>query len=98
SLAAIALQTIFARHYGAAFAEVELAVFEFMIGLGLLTALLAVFPSRNGGGARFDRAADLSRLSLDIRVSRPALLRGGLGSVGIGLVGTGLLQLFAGIL
>ncbi len=97
ALAAIALQPIGAAHYGAAFAKLEHGVFKLLIGIGLLTTLLAVFPPVTGG-ASFARAADLSRLSLDIRVARPALMRVGMILLGIGLIGTGLVNLLGNLL
>jgi hypothetical protein len=97
SLAAIAILAIGVTHYSPSHAKLGLAVFQLLIGFGLLTTLFAVFPSSHEGGAKFDRAADFSRMSLEVRVSRPLLMRCGMLAFGIGLLGKGLAQLSGGI-
>ncbi len=98
TLAAVTLQAIVVKSSSAFFTEIELGVFQILIGFGFSAALFAVFPARNGAGVTFDRAADLSRMSLDIGVARPALMRGGMLALGIGLAGTGVAQLFGKVL
>ena len=94
-LSAIAALAIGANGYSASLAKIDLAIFELLTGFGLLMTLFAIFPSSCGGpAAAFDRAADLSRVSLEIRVARPTLMRCGMLAFGIGLYGTGLLEVF----
>jgi hypothetical protein len=83
-----------AIHYAGLPARIDHALFEFLIGIGLLAALLAVVPLWSGG-AKFDRAADFSRLSLEISVARPSVLRWGMVVFGLGQLGKGIEALIA---
>jgi hypothetical protein len=93
SVAASAL-ALGAIHYAGLPAKTDQALFEFLMGIGLLAALLAVVPFWRGG-AKFDRAADFSRLSLEISVARPSMLRWGMIVFGIGQLGKGIEVLIA---
>jgi hypothetical protein len=83
-----------AIHYAGLPAKTDHALFEFLMGIGLLAALFAVVPLWSGG-AKFDRAADYSRLSLEIYVARPSMLRWGMVVFGFGQLGKGIEVLIA---
>jgi hypothetical protein len=81
-----------AIHYAGLPATTDAALFKFLTDTGLLAALLAVRPLRRGV-VKFDRAADFSRLSLEINVAKPSLMRWGVILSGLGLFGAGVEQL-----
>jgi hypothetical protein len=83
-----------AIHYAGLPATTDAALFKFLTSTGLLAAFRAVSPFRRGV-VKFDRAADFSRLSLEINVARPLLMRWGMIVFGLGQLGAGVEQLIA---
>jgi hypothetical protein len=81
-----------AIHYAGLPAATDAALFKFLMDAGLLAAFRAVRLLRRGV-VKFDRAADFSRLSLEINVARPLLMRWGMIVFGLGLLGAGVEQL-----
>jgi hypothetical protein len=97
-LSAIAVLAIGANYHNASLPKIDLAIFELLTSVGLLMMLFAIFPSGYGSAAAtFDRAADFSRVSLEIRVARPVLMRCGMVAFGIGLMGAGLMGVFGAL-
>lgn len=68
--------------------------FEVLLGIGLMTAVLAIVPSKQGvAGVRFHRASDFSRLGLEVHVARPLMMRLGMILFGSGQIGVGIIAL-----
>jgi hypothetical protein len=71
---------------------------ELLTGMGLLATFFAVVPFKhNGAFAAFELPNDLSRLTLDIGIARPSMLRVGLILLGISQIGMGTMFLLSAL-